>query len=253
MPLFRVDSRKVSIVVLVVGVPLIFSLATLAIPGQAAQRASLSVELVTRANQDQRPGASSYRAHRSASIDPRGLPSALPKHHRNTTNSQSQLVAASSEQLRARQQANNMRLDESPSDRLANSQSVPTGLRRPASDASTHQVMVHKKRFKSSGRFSATSSETTTTANTSNSSGIQGDLNRNNNTLIEARSHHSRAIGANQHDLNNNSIETEPVQPNRRQNVNSINGTVDLSQYSQADVDRLYGDALLVYFKNFNE
>lgn len=36
-------------------------------------------------------------------------------------------------------------------------------------------------------------------------------------------------------------------------NVNSINGTIDLSQYEQSDVDRLYGDALLVYLKNFNE
>lgn len=36
-------------------------------------------------------------------------------------------------------------------------------------------------------------------------------------------------------------------------NVNSINGTIDLSQYKSNDVDRLYGDALLVYFKNFNE
>lgn len=36
-------------------------------------------------------------------------------------------------------------------------------------------------------------------------------------------------------------------------NVNSINGTIDLSQYKANDVDRLYGDALLVYFKNFNE
>lgn len=41
--------------------------------------------------------------------------------------------------------------------------------------------------------------------------------------------------------------------PYWRRNVKSVNGTIDLSQYEQSDVDRLYGDALLVYVKNFNE
>lgn len=56
-------------------------------------------------------------------------------------------------------------------------------------------------------------------------------------------------------DINNNTISgssDEPIESHQR-NVNSINGTIDLSQYGQSDVDRLYGDALLVYFKNFNE
>lgn len=65
---------------------------------------------------------------------------------------------------------------------------------------------------------------------------------------------------SNEIDLNNNTISLDDdsrrgQQRHRpRQNVvDSVNGTVDLSQYQQTDVDRLYGDALLVYFKNFNE
>lgn len=58
-------------------------------------------------------------------------------------------------------------------------------------------------------------------------------------------------------DLNNNSIASDDNNnnsgPSWRRNVNSLNGTVDLSQYERNDIDRLYGDALLVYFKNFNE
>lgn len=60
---------------------------------------------------------------------------------------------------------------------------------------------------------------------------------------------------------NNNTLITEPNEVNVgdswRNNPavvsRSVNGTIDLSQYGQNDVDRLYGDALLVYLKNFNE
>lgn len=54
------------------------------------------------------------------------------------------------------------------------------------------------------------------------------------------------------HDINNNTIQVDSNQHNNR-NVNSVNGTIDLSLYANSDVDRLYGDALLVYLKNFNE
>lgn len=54
-------------------------------------------------------------------------------------------------------------------------------------------------------------------------------------------------------DVNNNTVDSGVVLVEPRRNVNSVNGTIDLSQYEQSDVDRLYGDALLVYLKNFNE
>lgn len=75
--------------------------------------------------------------------------------------------------------------------------------------------------------------------------------------LIAFESRTSRNDLNNNSDVNNNnnpsanSIDDRPV--GRSVNVNSVNGTIDLSQYGQNDVDRLYGDALLVYFKNFNE
>lgn len=55
--------------------------------------------------------------------------------------------------------------------------------------------------------------------------------------------------------INNNTIPSSSDLDERppQRNINSVNGTIDLSQYGQSDVDRLYGDALLVYFKNFND
>lgn len=73
------------------------------------------------------------------------------------------------------------------------------------------------------------------------------DLNNNNNNNTWSN------------DINNNTIESSSdnliveQQTSIQRNISSINGTIDLSQYGQNDVDRLYGDALLVYFKNFNE
>jgi hypothetical protein len=209
MPLITIDSRLLIIVALV-GVPSILSLA---VDNARQQRASPSPDLMARADtQDQRARPSS-RTHRSVAVDPRSLPSALPIHQRNNS------ATNPSEQLQAREQVVSMRVEGS----------QPS--RRPAPEPVANQSVL-RKRFKTSGRFSTTSSETS-------------DLSRNINTLHGPRSHLN--------DLNNNSIDTQGARPTRRQNVSSINGTVDLSQYSQEDVDRLYGDALLVYFKNFNE
>lgn len=61
------------------------------------------------------------------------------------------------------------------------------------------------------------------------------------------------SFAPNKNDDNNNELAPPPQGQTWRRNVSSINGTVDLSQYEQQDVDRLYGDALLVYFKNFNQ
>lgn len=69
-----------------------------------------------------------------------------------------------------------------------------------------------------------------------------GDIN--NNGLLESFA---------TNDVNNNTVDSGLVLVEPRRNVNSVNGTIDLSQYEQSDVDRLYGDALLVYLKNFNE
>lgn len=71
------------------------------------------------------------------------------------------------------------------------------------------------------------------------------DINNNNSTNQ-------------QDDVNNNIVQIDPYPGNSTaqtwtRNVDSINGTVDLSRYGQNGVDRLYGDALLVYLKNFNE
>lgn len=77
------------------------------------------------------------------------------------------------------------------------------------------------------------------------------DSNNNNNNNNHLTS------PPNPNDVNNNSIQTSMAQSsqtdNWRRDISSVNGTIDLSQYEQNDVDRLYGDALLVYFKNFNE
>lgn len=76
------------------------------------------------------------------------------------------------------------------------------------------------------------------------SSSIQSNhLNNNNST-------------DNDNDINNNTILSSSdsyESQGYQRNINSINGTIDLTQYGQNEVDRLYGDALLVYFKNFNE
>lgn len=63
------------------------------------------------------------------------------------------------------------------------------------------------------------------------------DVNNNNESTATA-------------DINNNTISGSSSSSNQ---VNSVDGTIDLSQYANSDVDRLYGDALLVYMKNFND
>lgn len=62
----------------------------------------------------------------------------------------------------------------------------------------------------------------------------------------------SNDINNNSGDINNNGIPDVGAE-RYRNHIKSVNGTIDLSQYEQSDVDRLYGDALLVYLKNFNE
>lgn len=79
--------------------------------------------------------------------------------------------------------------------------------------------------------------------NSTNNQPIMNSSDINNNGLLASSP---------SNDLNNNTIYTTDVVEPRR-NINSVNGTIDLSQYEQSDVDRLYGDALLVYLKNFNE
>lgn len=115
--------------------------------------------------------------------------------------------------------SNNMRIELNSTKRPAGSQNVARGM--------------HKKRFKSS--LNSTFAEQPQV--TSN------DMNNNNRILNLA----TNDI------MNDNTIALGRSQSAWRRNVNSVNGTIDLSQYEQSDVDRLYGDALLVYFKNFNE
>lgn len=86
------------------------------------------------------------------------------------------------------------------------------------------------KRFKSSFRGSAT----------------QNDLNNNSPS-----SSHLANTASNEIQVDSEEITNQPR--NWRRNVSSINGTIDVTEYQQNDLDRLYGDALLVYFKNFNE
>lgn len=86
------------------------------------------------------------------------------------------------------------------------------------------------KRFKSSFRGSA----------------VSNDLN--NNTPSPTN---STNVASNEIQVDGDEIINQPR--NWRTNVSSINGTIDVTEYQQNDLDRLYGDALLVYFKNFNE
>jgi len=117
--------------------------------------------------------------------------------------------------------------------------------RRPAAQQSSHQVT--KKRFKSSFNLVAQSLETLTAMNSSTNGAQQAegliDINNNSRPNLVP------------YDVNNNTIGSASDQADQtwRRNVTSVNGTIDLSQYGQNDVDRLYGDALLVYLKNFNE
>lgn len=173
------------------------------------------------------------RVAAASSIDPRSLPSPLPK---------------KSKRARA---AANMRLD-GPLKRSADVSNATTTPR--------HQSQS-QKRFRTSGRMLATSSSSSSSSTTTTTSSHSFDLNNNNNnstnTSTTSAQSQERTRQELANDMNNNSIDSGSTNGHLaqtwRQNVNSANGTVDLSQYSQSDVDRLYGDALLVYFKNFNE
>ena len=103
-----------------------------------------------------------------------------------------------------------------------------------------------KKKFKTSGKvFASSSRQTVATDGIGTRQEHRNEMWRNqandtNNNSIEARK---------EDDINNN------IEPpgNWRRSIDSVNGTVDVSLYERNDIDRLYGDALLVYFKNFNE
>lgn len=157
---------------------------------------------------------------------------------RRTGSSSESSSSARPKQLRLRRDQNSetkilgessMRIETSPTKRPVGSNQAGSGV------ASTL-----KKRFRSS--YSATN-QNSTSGSSALFSPLSNDINNNGNAA---------------NDLNNNMIATDRsddrlASPAWRRNVDSINGTIDLSQYQQSDVDRLYGDALLVYFKNFNE
>lgn len=212
-----------------------------------AQQVPPPTTTTTSANNTRQTAAlNNRRVHRATApelIDSRNLPSPLPKRKRTT--------AIRSSRKKLEQQdfaASNMRLDgpmkRSAGDTNASSETIP-----PTSTSEHHK----HKRFRTSGRFTTSNSNSSSssmfTLNGSTSSAMNDDnqdMNNNNSTALPRRQ---------VNDMNNNSIDTEGggAQPSWRQNIDSVNGTVDLSQYNQNDVDRLYGDALLVYFKNFNE
>lgn len=91
-----------------------------------------------------------------------------------------------------------------------------------------------------------------TTTNNNNPQRI--DPNDINNNLI---SNNPNELGNHKYNKQQSSDINLPTPINEppywQRNVKSINGTIDIRQYEQSDVDRLYGDALLVYVKNFNE
>jgi len=118
------------------------------------------------------------------------------------------------------------------------------------------------KRFKSSHKVSSQTSrsqhQNTSSTNSSRNYTLTVDTSfdsNNNGTLDSNWGAAPSLLNNSTNDVNNNSLATGPpvYRANWRRDINSVNGTVDLSQYEQNDVDRLYGDALLVYFKNFNE
>lgn len=87
----------------------------------------------------------------------------------------------------------------------------------------------------------------------SNSSFSMINIDLNNNSTAASMTRKSSNSEQEASDLNNNLIPSAGRELGARPNINSVNGSIDLSEYSQTDLDRLYGDALLVYLKNFNE
>lgn len=91
-----------------------------------------------------------------------------------------------------------------------------------------------------------------------NQTANQSDLNDTNNNNHSYQFEDSLASfttnSANLNDDNNNSnLNISSSTAYWQSNVNSVNGTVDLSLYSETQRNILYDDALLVYLKNFNE
>lgn len=114
------------------------------------------------------------------------------------------------------------------------------------------------KRFKSNDHQLVRSARSNSSVETnatlsSHPASIGSDINNNSATTVSPTN-----------DVNNNTIANLDNEFNSIDGASqsqralpvvssSVNGTIDLSQYGQSDVDRLYGDALLVYLKNFNE
>lgn len=158
-------------------------------------------------------------------------------------------------------------------DNQTNAQSFKTKQKRALSNVGTstqiggqnnHQVTI--KRFKTASNLETITPSQTSQLSTNNNSSLEltmqqtlSNQNVTSNGLADINNNNEFGLRnqSNPNDVNNNIISVSDEAANQQQqwqrNVSSINGTIDLSQYGQNDVDRLYGDALLVYLKNFNE
>lgn len=152
---------------------------------------------------------------------------------------------ARSKQKRHQEQSSSLLIQASNKTRSASSQEMPIdSFKRTSASNSTSRA---PKRF----RTAAAEFHLQTMGTNPGSSMANLDLN-NNNAAIDERKNISRRQQAS--DLNNNLIPSLGQQElASRRDISSVNGTIDLSEYAQSDLDRLYGDALLVYLKNFND
>lgn len=124
-----------------------------------------------------------------------------------------------------------------------------------------YQHQVTAKRFKTSRDLDTIASQVST--NNTVKSTMQNTITNQNFTLNGNRdinnNNELRSRSLDSSDINNNTLSgaddasNQLYQPQWQRNISSVDGTIDLSQYGRNDVDRLYGDALLVYLKNFNE
>lgn len=155
--------------------------------------------------------------------------------HHQVESSRSKILKNSPSQSTARvrrnQETTNMRVD-SPS------------MKRSASETSETKPVPQKikRMFKTSGKVFASNSRqiVATGGNSTRQESWRHQANDTNNNSI---------VAGKEDDISNNIEHSSSW----RRNIDSVNGTVDVSMYERNDIDRLYGDALLVYFKNFNE
>lgn len=187
----------------------------------------------------------------------------LRRHFRAPSGNLTDLNATSTQKSNTTNMNNNTsnRMMQEPS----SAQSVIKQHKRPLLNSAINQALP--KRF----RTSLTSVGRTSNAVTSFESNARR-LNTTTTSQLEQRfslirdhsssdNNNNNDDSASTNDVNNNTISGSSGQVDnnhkhqRHQSRirNSVNGTIDLSEYEQSDVDRLYGDALLVYVKNFNE